>query len=181
MKTISIKGRPYITVAERIKEFRKEYKGYRIETKVIDVDPDWIIMKATVYDDDGKRIAVGHASERRERGVNQTSYVENCETSAVGRALGMMGIGIIDDIASGDEVALARDAEPDQIAQIEKLLETCSLDSDHKKRVEDEITELTYARAERCIAWLYENQLDPIDAGGNYSQKDIHKKLDKIV
>jgi hypothetical protein len=136
-------------------------------------------MKASVYDEDGKIIAVGHASERREGNINKTSYVENCETSAIGRALGLMGIGLTDDIASADEIALSRDPEVDQISTIERLLRSSSLEETQKQKVEDSITELTYARAEKCIAYLADNQLDKIESGTNYNQSDIQSKLDK--
>ena len=177
MKTIEIKGRPYITVIERLKEFHKLFPDRTIIPEIIQVDPDWIVMKATIYGEDGRVFAVGHASERREGNINKTSYVENCETSAVGRALGLMGIGLTDDIASADEIALARDPEPDQIAAIEKLLESSTLDEKQRQYVEEEIVGLTYARAEKCIAYLMANQRDPIDSGDNYTQGDIHKKL----
>lgn len=182
MKTITIKGKPYTLVAERLKEFRKnkDYDNWTIGTEVLNVTPEYVVMKATVYNPEGKTRAIGHACEHREGHINKTSYVENCETSAIGRALAMLGIGVIDDIASGDEVALARDAEPDQINYIETLLNTCSLDEQQRKNVEDELVTLTYARAEKCIAYLLANQRDKIDSGDNYSQTDIQKKLNKL-
>ena len=180
MKTITIKGKPYTKVVERLKEFRKDdtYKECRIETEILEVTPEWVVMVARVMADDTV-IATGHACEHREGFINKTSYVENCETSAIGRALGLLGIGVIDDIASGDEVALARDAEPDQIDSIQNLLVSCSLDEDNRRQVEDEIKNLTYVRAEGCISYLLANQRDPIESGDNYNQGDIQKKLTK--
>ena len=181
MKTISIKGKPYVPVSERLNYFLNadEYAGWRCLTEILEVTENWVVMIATVTDVEGNVRAVGHDSERREGHINKTSYVENCETSAVGRALGFLGIGSQHDIASADEVALARDAEPDQIAAIENLLISCSLDDEQRRQVEDEMVTLTYVRAEKCIAYLLANQRDPIASGDNYNQGDIHKKLTK--
>ena len=95
LKTIDIKGKPYVEVNERIKFFRANYSGWRIETELISVENGICIMKAVVKDDQGIIQATGHAFEKEDSSfINQTSYIENCETSAVGRALGILGIGI---------------------------------------------------------------------------------------
>ncbi len=108
MKTINIRGKEYVPVTERVKEFHAKYPDFTVLTEVISLDETSVLMKATVYDPDGKIMAVGHAQEDRgSSNINKTSYVENCETSAIGRALGMFGIGIDDSMASADEVANA--------------------------------------------------------------------------
>ena len=108
MKTINIKGKNYVPVTERVKEFHEKYPDFTVITDIISLDETSVLMKATVYDPDGKIVAVGHAQEdRNASNINKTSYVENCETSAIGRALGMFGIGIDDSMASADEVANA--------------------------------------------------------------------------
>ena len=108
MRTISIKGKNYVPVTERVKEFHEKYPDFTVITDIISLDETSVLMKATVYDPDGKIVAVGHAQEdRNASNINKTSYVENCETSAIGRALGMFGIGIDDSMASADEVANA--------------------------------------------------------------------------
>ena len=114
MKTITIKGKPYVPVAERLNFFltEDEYKGWHITTHIHEVTPDWVVMVAKVFDKEGELAATGTATERREGNINKTSYVENCETSSVGRALGFLGIGSQHDIASADEVALARMPKP---------------------------------------------------------------------
>lgn len=181
MKTITIKGKKYVPVVERLKEFREKYPDCKIKPSIIDVSSEHVVMVATILDKDGNEIAWGHAGEKREGRVNTTSWVENCETSAIGRALALLGIGVLDDIASADEMVLARDPEPSQIDQIETLLKTSNLDSDKRSQVENSIYQLTFARAEKCIEWLKENQLDPIEAGFNYNQGDIQKKLDHDI
>jgi hypothetical protein len=64
------------------------------------------IIKAHIKDADGKLLATGTAYEKEgSSNINRTSYIENCETSAIGRALGFCGIGIDTSIASYEEVA----------------------------------------------------------------------------
>lgn len=112
MKTINIKGKEYVPVTERVKEFRRQYPGYKLITEIVHYDDNSVIMVAKIYDQDGKMIANGHAQEdRNASNINKTSYVENCETSAVGRAIGMLGIGIDASMASADEVANAVDRQ----------------------------------------------------------------------
>ena len=110
MRTINIKGKQYVEVNERIKEFRsnEKYAGYRLTTEIVYHSGDEIMFKASVLDTNGNVIATGHAQEVKSddyKEVNSTSHVENCETSAIGRCLGILGIGIDNSIATADEVA----------------------------------------------------------------------------
>ena len=119
MKTIKIKGKDYIMVNERIKEFRQKYPDWTLDSNIIFQDKDTITIKATILDNKGRLIASGTAHEDRNNKssmVNSTSHIENCETSAWGRALGNLGIGIDDSIASAEEVVNAklRQIEPKQ-------------------------------------------------------------------
>lgn len=112
MRTINIKGKEYVPVSERVKEFHEKYPDFVAITEILSLDENSVVMKATVYDPDGKIVAVGHAQEdRNASNINKTSYVENAETSAIGRALGMFGIGIDASMASADEVANAIDRQ----------------------------------------------------------------------
>lgn len=112
MKSIQIKGKSYIPVNERVKEFHAKFPELRVLTELVSLDENSVVMKATVSDMDGNVLANGYAQEDRgSSNINKTSYVENCETSAVGRALGMFGIGIDDSMASADEVANAIDRQ----------------------------------------------------------------------
>ena len=91
---INIHGKVYETVALRLKKFWERYPKYSIQTILIEADDTRIIMKATILDDSHKLCATGHAEEFRNRGqINRTSALENCETSAVGRALAFLGLG----------------------------------------------------------------------------------------
>jgi len=106
-KTTNIRGKQYVEVNERIKFFRQEeqYKNWTIATDFPVLDGEQCVCKATVVDVNGRIIATGHAHEEKSSSnINKTSYVENCETSAIGRALAMLGIGIDTSIASANEV-----------------------------------------------------------------------------
>jgi hypothetical protein len=109
-KTTNIKGKEYVEVNERIKFFRQEdqYKGWCLSSEVIHLDDASCVIKATICDENGVTKATGFAQEDKSSSyINKTSYVENCETSAWGRALANLGIGIDTSIASSNEVAIA--------------------------------------------------------------------------
>ena len=117
MKTTNIKGKEYVEVAERVKYFRQaeEYKGWAIRTELISNHDGVCVFEANIYNQDGRLMASGHAYEKEDSSfINKTSYIENCETSAVGRALGFLGIGIDASIASADEVQNAINNQPNQ-------------------------------------------------------------------
>jgi len=125
-KTTNIRGKQYVEVNERIKFFRQEdrYKNWTIATDFPILDADTAVCKVTIADIDGRVVAMGHAHEERSgSNINKTSYVENCETSAVGRALAMLGIGIDTSIASANEVeeAIAKQQEIIDNPQVQKL------------------------------------------------------------
>lgn len=107
-KTVNIKGKEYVEVNERVKYFREHNIGWSIETDMVSNEGGVCVFKATIRDENGCIKSVGHAYEKESSSfINKTSYIENCETSAVGRALGFLGIGIDVSIASGDEVSNA--------------------------------------------------------------------------
>lgn len=110
MKSINIKGKNYVMVNERIRFFREneQYKGWSLTSELVNLTDDSCIIKAIITDDSGIVRATGYAQEDRESSmINKTSFVENCETSAWGRALGCLGLGIDDSIASAEEVDMA--------------------------------------------------------------------------
>ena len=115
MKTVNIKGKEYVEVNERLKEFRKNFKDYSLTTEIIQLTPEFCILKAIITDDKGVIRATGLAQEAKESSyINKTSYVENCETSAWGRALGNFGIGIDSSICTADELLLAISAQKEE-------------------------------------------------------------------
>lgn len=105
IKTTNIKGKDYAEVNQRIKAFRMVYPEGIIETQLVSNQNGVCVFRAEVMDKNGKLIATGTAYEKEDSSfINQTSYIENCETSAVGRALGMAGFGIDVSVASAEEV-----------------------------------------------------------------------------
>lgn len=105
MKTINIHGKEYVEVNVRIKYFRENYKNWSLTSEVIDLTENRCVIKATILNEEGRVIATGTAEETKGSSfINKTSFVENCETSAWGRALGNLGIGIDTSIASAFEV-----------------------------------------------------------------------------
>ena len=116
-KTTNIRGKQYVEVNERIKFFRQEdqYKNWGINTEFSVFSSDECMCRCYITNENGDVVAVGHAHEEKAgSNINKTSYVENCETSAVGRALAMLGIGIDASIASANEVeeAIAKQEAP---------------------------------------------------------------------
>ncbi|MBO7217727.1 MAG: hypothetical protein J6V50_03405 [Clostridia bacterium] len=114
METINLKGKDYVTVNERLKEFRRNFKDYALVSKIIELTPEVCTIQAEIIDDKGIVRATGLAQEWKQASfVNKTSYVENCETSAWGRALGNFGIGIDSAICTADELLMALNAQKD--------------------------------------------------------------------
>jgi len=92
--TVDIKGKSYTQVSTRINIFRKYFPSASIETLITHNDDVRVIIQ-TKISIDNKVIATGYAEEIRGDGnyINQTSAVENCETSSIGRALSNLGLG----------------------------------------------------------------------------------------
>lgn len=119
LPTIDIKGKAYVTVDSRIEAFWQVYPNGAIRTELVSDDDGRCVFKASVFSvfDEREPMATGYAFEvQSASNINKTSYLENCETSAVGRALGFLGIGSNGSIASADEVQAA----------ISKQTDTCS-------------------------------------------------------
>jgi|TARA_R110000803_G_scaffold195240_1_gene258433 hypothetical protein len=105
---VKIHGKDYKTVALRVAEFRSAYPSYGINTEILKHSDGQIIIKATVCNDKEMIIGTGIAHEvEGSTNINKTSYVENCETSAIGRALACIGLSGTDSYASANEVTAA--------------------------------------------------------------------------
>lgn len=105
IKTTDIKGKDYAEVNQRIKAFRMVYPQGMIKTDIESLVDGVCVMRAEVYTDNGVLLGTGTAYEKENSTfINKTSFIENCETSAVGRALGMAGFGIDVSVASAEEV-----------------------------------------------------------------------------
>ena len=118
---IDFKGKNYVMVDQRVMAFRKLFPDGFIRTQLISNDGGVCVMKAEVgchhldtLTEQGEIrtdviLATGWAYEKEQSSyINKTSYIENCETSAVGRALGFLGLGIEGGaICSAEELANA--------------------------------------------------------------------------
>lgn len=115
LKTVNIKGKDYVEVNERLKYFREKYPAWSLITYVerLDMEKGYIVMKACIYNEQNQLIATGYAYEKESSSfINKTSFIENCETSAWGRALGNLGIGIDSSVATAEEVQNAINNQP---------------------------------------------------------------------
>lgn len=164
IKTTDIKGKAYAEVNQRIKAFRMVYPNGTIHTEMLSNNDGICVFKASVYANGDPTVnsllGTGHAYENETSSfINKTSYIENCETSAVGRALAMAGFGIDTSIASAEEVnnAINQQSKDDVLkgakAKTEVLKILNSKSQDYVKNVLDhygitEIKEITVEIAE---------------------------------
>jgi hypothetical protein len=103
----NIRGKEYQTVALRVTKFREAYPLHALTTSIVSRDADTVVMQAQVADETGVIKATGHAEENRNASqINKTSALENCETSAIGRALAAFGFGGT-EFATANEVVNA--------------------------------------------------------------------------
>ena len=125
-QTISIHGKSYATVALRIAIARRVLgTALDIVTKIVSIDKETVVMQSDIYVD-GQHVSTGHSEEKRNSSkINQTSALENCETSATGRALAFLGF-ISDGIASAEEVSTAIMQQDKKIQTALKELEAVS-------------------------------------------------------
>lgn len=108
-KPVEIGKKSYMEVNQRIKAFRMVYPEGYIHTHFFRLEGGVCTMLAEVgyYAEDGHKVELGTGTAEEKEGstfINKTSYIENAETSAVGRALGMAGFGIDVSVASAEEV-----------------------------------------------------------------------------
>ncbi len=115
MEMLKLGAKNYAQVNQRIKAYRKVYPTGKIETEILEIKDDYVRIRATVTDSEEFIIATGTATEKltgdlKKDNVNLTSMVENCETSAVGRALGFAGFGVDTAIASAEDIEKSKAA-----------------------------------------------------------------------
>lgn len=141
INTTNIKGKEYAEVNQRIKAFRMVYPEGSIETELLSNENGICIFKASVWNGD-IILGEGTAYEKENSSfINKTSYIENCETSAVGRALGMAGFGIDTSVASAEEVANAIQQQ-DQDKIIDNKLVSSLNEAIEKANIDDKVVEL---------------------------------------
>ena len=162
IKTTNIKGKEYAEVNQRIKAFRMLYPEGKITSCLLSNQDGVCVFMAHVYAEDGKLLGTGHAYEKESSSyINKTSFIENCETSAVGRALGMAGFGIDTSICSAEELtnALNNQKSPQWEDARDRLYELAEMKGVPIEEVlkiakVDAVEKLDIKRIEGAISWL---------------------------
>lgn len=131
LPTVKIKGKEYVMVKDRIIAFREDHPDWSIVTEIVDLTDGMVIFKASVLDETGRIIGTGHAYEREGSSqINSTSFIENAETSAIGRAVAAAcAIGIDDSYGSANEVAQAMIQQSELATEAEKksFMDLCKM------------------------------------------------------
>lgn len=129
---INIHGKEYKTVALRVNEFRDACPEYGIVTEIVEADDNIVIMRAAILNENDRIIGTGYAEEKRNSSmINKTSALENCETSAIGRALAACGYAGT-EYASANEVenAISQQDKPKPTVKIpQKIKDDCVMQS----------------------------------------------------
>ena len=187
IKTTDINGKEYAEVNQRIKAFRMIYPQGAIKTNMKSNENGVCIFEANIYEYyiqemglmfnnniKSKLLATGTAYEKENSTfINKTSYIENCETSAVGRALGMCGFGIDTSVASAEEVqneianqkkeektTVSKDAKitPTQINEISKIYAGENLEKLLKANGLEKLQEMSMTKASEIIKKVNEKR-----------------------
>ena len=180
-KAIDIKWKKYVLVSDRVLYFNETYPNGSIVTQRIMTEDSWVeVFKATVMPDCSKpeRYFTGYSQAKwGDWFINKTSALENAETSAVGRALAMMGIWVIDSIASVDEInkaentAKAQKSEPKEenpngrflkATKSVNFMKSCLDEDDFIKKIKDKYT--VDEIQERQLREAYKNAMQIDDA-----------------
>ena len=157
MKSVDIKGKSYMEVNQRIKAFRMLCPNGSIRTEMISNESGVCIFRAVIFDGEGNLLGTGTAYEKEDSSfINKTSYIENCETSAVGRALGMCGFGIDVSVASAEEVQNAINNQ----GTIETEEEAKALKITFGKHNGKTIGQIYDEGEEKYLTWLFDNTND---------------------
>lgn len=161
MTLTPVKNKDYAEVPERVKAFRKLHPNGSITSEIISINNGVVIMKATVADENGQILGTGHAYEIEGSSfINKTSYIENCETSAWGRALSACGFVGGASMAGAEEVQNAILGQ-EKITEEEKKLLLGYIEEKgvslkklltkfNLKRIED-MSKVEYVKATRMI------------------------------
>ena len=172
-KTGEMEVKKYANVNERIKAFRKLYPEGTIETEIISHNDGIVVMKANIFND-MKLLATGTAYEDQQSSyINNTSYIENCETSAVGRALAMLGLGIETSIASAEEIDNAKEEE-------EKKLKIAELELKEHQKLEEELDRLIAAEKVDYDKLTEKYKTNDIHLMSNRQLKNAIDNIDKF-
>lgn len=144
----------YVDVAERIRLFYERFPEGSIQTELVRLEGDMVIFRAVVYRDrEDPNPTTGWAYEREGVGVvNKTSFIENCETSAVGRALSNLNFP---RSREAQERSRRIPASADQLEELRALASSEAIRSGVRARVLDRLEQgLTAQQAQDALAYL---------------------------
>ena len=173
---INIKGKNYRLVADRVKQFRsmKEYEGYCLHTELLHFDGTFIVLKGQVLDGNGMVISEGIASEKVGSSfINETSWAENCQTSAIGRALAFLNEDLMgDSLPSADEMNCAMSGQ-DKI----KTKVDCICEIIQTAKTENELRSLWETNNVKWKNEFGDNSFPRIEKTKNEMKKRLSKKV----
>lgn len=183
LPTIDIKGKPYVMVKDRIIAFNEAYPLGHIATERLNFNGE-VCFKAIAYPDSTNqlRFFTGHSTAYdTSAGIAGQSPVEVAETSAVGRALAMMGIGVIESVASADEIMKPQRTQTAKPSDPMATLCKCGLSA---KRVQTKKAGPNFGKwfltcpkkmGEQCGYFLFEEELNKA------SNLDLSKGYPKVT
>jgi hypothetical protein len=132
---VDIKGKSYKLIVARVQEFNDKHPDWGMQSEVIFHDAERVIVRVTITDPEGRIMGSGLAEEDRGASrINATSAMENCETSAFGRALASIGLGGDVAYASAEEVVNAINTQGQQ--EVDQAL------LDHANAVRENLDEI---------------------------------------
>ena len=181
LKLTPIKGKDYAEVNQRVKAFRMVYPDGFILTSIMSNDGDVCVFTASVgyYDEKGESHVLGMGTafeEKQSSYINKTSYIENCETSAVGRALGMAGFGIDTAMCSADELTNALERQ-EEIKKKEAVTIDPTFEPDAKASPDKIELLLKYYQGEDLAKLLKVNNLQRIEDISAFKAAQLLTKL----
>lgn len=183
MKTVNVKGKPYVEVNERLKYFRtaEQFKDYSLESEVIELANGVITVKAIIKDGNGTIKATGLAQEKESSSfINKTSFVENCETSAWGRALGNLGIGIDTSVATAEEVqnAILNQNKRNDDTDIFEGLKACASREELKHYYQTQYKNVTDKKAFEKLKDELKEKLDYEASDDDYEKLVVERQIE---
>lgn len=131
---VNIHGKEYMTVARRVELAHDDKALESVETEVLSHDP--VVIRATVRVRGKAFTGISSVSLDSPRVIEKHNPYEVAETSAVGRALGFAGYGLIESIASADEMVRATSpqvSEADSKQNTSTICEVCGKPATEKK------------------------------------------------
>lgn len=124
---ITIHNKQYVTVAERVTAAHEDEFFNALNTEVLNHDP--VVVKATVTIEGRTYTGISSVDLNTLKQIEKQNPYEVAETSAVGRALGFAGYGVVDSIASADEMVKAMAAEPVPTTEHKETCAVCGADA----------------------------------------------------